>query len=112
MASTQQTPTRFGSAEIRLMIAQLDALRNDLERAAKYADASGELFIFKAPTLRRGLDAMAAFQLAINESLNAAATGQPFSANTRKTRRSAERKLGNAIANEIIGKRKRGRKPD
>lgn len=89
MAREPEKPARFTKAELELLKATLDGYAQTLNRAVTYADASDskELWIFKKPSLHRGLKYLRPFIEAVEQSLAAAAAGEPITESTRKSSR-------------------------
>ncbi|MEM8736052.1 MAG: hypothetical protein AAGG44_17615 [Planctomycetota bacterium] len=88
MAREPEKPTAFDAAQLRLLKATLEDYASAVSRAATYLEAKDEkeIWIFKTPSLRRGLDYLRPFIDAVEQSLNAAASGQPLNEESRKTR--------------------------
>lgn len=114
MTRAPETPTRFTVAELRLIRSRLDAWLQKIQRAEAYVEETGELWVFKAPTLQRGLTAMSSFVDSVESSLDCAAAGSPVDAETTKSRMKATADvLGESIAAEVkqkYGVKKRGNK--
>lgn len=111
MTSTKQTPTRYTAAELLLLEKRLRDYAEAVAQARKYTEAAGELYIFKAPTLGRALNALASWHHALIDSLDRAAAGRPYDAESTKTRKSAaSEKAGRAAAAEEVEKYRKDRK--
>ncbi len=99
-----ETPTPFEAAELRLLRAKLVAWAAKIESAVQYVeDSRAPLYVFKAASLREGITRAAPFFDALEDSVIAAASGDPINAETRKTR-VATRKVA-----ETKGRTKKGK---
>lgn len=87
MTREPQKTTAFGPAELKSLLRSVNAWAEVVTLAVAYVESKPtELWVFKAPTLERGLNCMDQFTDALKESLNAATSGKPYNEDTSKTR--------------------------
>ena len=89
MTREPEKPSPFDAAELELLRSTLSAYCSSLTRALTYLDAKDEsqLWVFKSSSLQTGLKTVRPFFDALEQSLHAAAAGNPITADTRKARK-------------------------
>ncbi len=87
MKRQPEVPKRIDAADMRLIEDKLAAWAAEFSRARKFMEEKDvDLWVFKANYLQLGLKSLTQFVGSLDESLIKAASGNPVTESTRKTR--------------------------